>query len=358
MRPAFGRYSEKLRVERKMTQTEFSKKTGMSLSRINNIENQRSNIGEDVVRCYLRVLQCTGDEALEIRKLAVFSNGLRKRSGPETTHPPLQVMLEQFGDRISPQSVAKIQQILETETGELVETLQFSSNQTSSKNSKIRTRRSRPSLTAKRLVEIALLAHSIRQTICKNTEKLDVGFLLQVLSVNDDNFDFTIVDRLPSYLEGAFACIVGDAEGHTILIEEKRFVSASKGVFFARHVICHEISHHFLHGEHLKSKNVAFFAPQELSKNASSMIGSPRQIEQVVDTLMEVEAECFATFLLVPWEAFLKGTACSYLASDFGEQPKEVERYARYFQNRAVINEFKSELWAMGQNRHPIFDNK
>ena len=72
-------------------------------------------------------------------------------------------------------------------------------------------------------------------------------------------------------------------------------------------------------------------------------------------TLEEVEAECFATMLLVPWTEFLKGTEPKYLAKDFGEQKDQVELYARYFKNPAVINKFRQVLWERGDKNHSIF---
>lgn len=357
VRTAFGRYAEELRVARNMTQTAFSDAAGMSLSRISNVENQRSSISDDVVRVYLRVLRCSGDEADKLRKLARFSNELRKRSADESKHSPLQVMFEQFGERISPQAAAKIQKILEAETGEAVASLRFSSNQVTSKSRRAHkgSRRSRPVLTPTRLAEIAIAALDFRRNVCDDMEKLDVLFMLQKLSVDDPKFDFRVLEFLPAYLDGAFACILGHREGHTLLVEEDRLSKANKGVYFARHVIAHEVGHHCLHKELLASEEEMFLAPQELAKNSSAMIGSDREIQQVIDTVEEEEAECFATFLLVPWEAFLKGTKNEYLSSDFGEQPRSVERYGKYFKNRAVLDAFKKVLWDRGERSHPIF---
>ena len=357
MRSAFGKYSEMLRLKHGISQTAFSENTGMSLSRISNIENQRSNISDDVIRTYIKALNCSGEEAHEIRKLATFSNGLRKRSGPVNTYPPLQVMFEQFGHKISPKTAARIQQILERETGELVETLCFASNKTKANQKRWLKNKNnaRPSLTPERFAEIAMQTLDLRRAICPDMAKLDIDRTLQVLSVNDELSDYRILEQLPSHLSGAFACIIGDADGHTILIEETRLQNALNGVHFFRHVICHEIGHHFLHGEQLTSDQRVIFAPQELAKNACDMIGSDEQIEQVIDTIVEVEAECFATFLLVPWEAFIKGTTTNYLAEDYGEQKKEIDRYMKFFNIPSVVNAFKQALWDAGQRQHPIF---
>lgn len=85
------------------------------------------------------------------------------------------------------------------------------------------------------------------------------------------------------------------------------------------------------------------------------MIGTQKQVEQVVDTIEEAEAELFATMFLVPWTAYLKGTALTYLASDYGEQLNEVKRYAPHFRNPAVIDAFKFALWERGTRLHPVF---
>jgi transcriptional regulator with XRE-family HTH domain len=357
MKTAFGRYAEELRVKRGITQTLFSEKTGMSLSRISNIENQRTNISDDVIGLYIEVLDCSGMEATELRKKARFSNGLRKRSNESAIHTPLQVLFEQFGDKISPSAVAQIQLILERETGEKVEALQFASNHSVAPIKSTSPHRivGRPNLSPQQLAKIAIDALDFRRRFFSDTEKLNVEQMLQKLSVSDSSFDYRILEALPAHLDGAFACILGHSEGHTVLLEEARFRSATKGVHFARHVVCHEIAHHVLHSFLLKSDHELFLAPQQLAKNSSNLIGSEKEIKQLVNTPEEVEAEAFATFLLVPWEEFLKGTIPYYIAREFGEQQGEVERYARYFKIRSFVNAFREILWARGESSHSIF---
>jgi len=60
----------------------------------------------------------------------------------------------------------------------------------------------------------------------------------------------------------------------------------------------------------------------------------------------------------VPFEAFLKGTNDKDLAHDYGEQQREVERYSRFFRNRVLLDEFKDQLWKLGERSHPIFQNR
>lgn len=327
----------------------------MSLSRISNIEFERVTVSDDVVGVYIAALDCTGVEALELRKRAIFSNNVRKGKEDGIRYPPLLAMFEQFSDRISPKAASEIQRILERETGETVETLAFSSTQKFSGSNRGKRKFERPQLLPKRFAEICLLAFEIRQKVCGEMAKVDIASAIERLAVDATKLDYRVVDRLPSFSDGAFACIVGEEDGHTILVEEARFGSACRGVHFARHVVAHEIGHYYLHSDLLVSSGMVFFAPQQLAKNTCDMIGSDQQICQVVDNITEVEAEAFATLFLLPWTAFLKGTSIRYLADDYGEQYEEVSRYAAYFKNAAVIDAFKSALWARGDKKHIIF---
>lgn len=355
MRSAFGRLGQQLRLKRGMNQKEFSELSGFALSHVSNLEHQRANISDDVVSIYVQTLNLDGADAHELRKLAHFSNSLRKSPEPDSSLSPLRVMFEQFGDRISPRATAEIQRILERETGEKVSALTFASNQFGRGKSKRNGLRARPSLSAPRFVEIALIAEKVRGRVCGETSKLDIGEALDRFSLTEPNLDYDIRERLPTSLEGAFAAILGHKEGHTIVLEESRFISALNGVYFARHAVAHELGHHFLHSQLLASEEPLWFAPQELAKNSASTFGSDQRIEQVVDTIEEAEAECFATFLLVPWTEFLKGKANIYLSKDFGEQQGEVERYARYFALDSVKDVFRRCLRDLGLRHHPIF---
>lgn len=356
-RTAFGRRVAELRLARQMSQTEFARRANMSVARVSHLEHQRSHINEDVVRVYLDVLQCNGNEAHELRKLAQFSNNLRDHSESPPGISPLQAMLKQFGDAISPAGRARIQKVLEEETGEMVASLRFSSNQSKSPitESRSKKRRPRPSLWPDRLAEIALMAEGVRRQVAGEMQRVSVGLLLDRLAVVEPDFDYLIQEDLPAFAEGAFALITGHSAGHTLHLEESRFKAAVGGQVFGRHAIAHEIGHHFLHTDLLRSERELFLPPQELAKNRADSAEESFQIEQVVDSLVEEEAECFAVFLLVPWTAFLKGTAPFHLAKDYGEQDRAVERYGRYFKNPAVLDAFRGILWKLGQKEHIIF---
>lgn len=357
MRSSFGRLAQELRLRRSVTQKEFSELAGLSLSHVSNLEHARTNVSDDVVSVYIRVLDCTGDEALELRKRASFSNGVRRSPDPRSPNAPIQVMFEEFGDRLSPKARAEIQRILERETGERLNALLFSSNMRDigKTNKGKRTKRAR--LHPIRIVEIALLAEKKRALVCGEMEKLDIGKALEKLCIVESGLDYEVCEGLPAVFDGAFAAIAGHRDGHTLLLEEARFLNALKGVYFCRHVIAHELGHHYLHASLLESENTLWLPPQQLSKNSPATIGSDRMIEQVIDTEEEAEAECFATFFLVPWVAFLKGTDPKYLASDFGEQPDEVKRYADFFRIESFRDQFRSALWSKGIKRHPVFGN-
>lgn len=355
MRSTFGRFAMELRAKRGVSQTEFSSNIGLSLSRISNIEFQRASVSDDVIGAYISALNCSGAEALELRKRAIFSNNVKRGKKIGVKYPPLLAMFEQFSDLISPKAASEVQRILERETGENVEVLAFASNQgrVTARTSQRAT--ARPNLLPSRLVQICLMAYEKRLLVCNEMSRLEIDKAVEKLCTFEALLDYRIVEALPSFMDGAFACIIGEADGHTILLEEKRFSSAMNGVYFARHCLAHEIGHHYLHPALLASSEQGFLAPQELAKNACDMINSPKQINQVVNTITEVEAEVFATFFLVPWTAFLKGTAVHHMANDYGEQLEEVKRYAPYFKNPAVIDAFKAALWTRGDRRHTIF---
>jgi len=352
MRSGFGRAAQQVRTSRGMTQSEFSDLTGWSLSRISNIEFKRAAVSDDVLRIYLRVLKTTGEEAHNLRKLANFSNGLRNEEKVESQHPAVVTLLRQFGQDLSPQAVSEIQRIIERETGEEVAALTFASNQ---KRTERKTRAKRVYLNPQKFVETCLTAGRRRQAFAGETSKLNLELILDELAVTKSDFDFRVSESLPSIADGAFAVVIGEHDGVTLHLEEDRYNTMSRGAHFCRHVVAHELGHFILHREKLNSKGKLVFQPQSLAQNSSKMIGSTRQVEQVVDTVEEAEAECFATFFLVPWEAMLKGTEPRFLASDFGEQQSEIERYKRYFDRETILDEFRRQLWDADETTHPIF---
>lgn len=353
MRSSYGRFAQQLRLKRGMNQKEFAELSGMSMSHISNLEHQRAHLNDEVIGTYIKVLDCTGPEAHELRKRAETSNRIRKHPEPNAPTTPLEVLFQQFGSRLSQEARLEIQKILEAETGERLQDLTFASNR-SKKHAKKRIIR-RPSLLPERLAEIAILAEKARLGVCGEMEKVDIGLALERLSHTENGLDYEVREALPPQLEGAFAAILGHSQGHTILLEEERFRGAINGVHFARHVVAHEVAHHYLHASLLESESELYLAPQELAKNGPADMGSSGQIEQVVDTIEEEEAECFATFFLVPWPTFLKGTEYRYLADDYGEQQRTVERFGKYFNNKAVLDAFRWALWNNGVRRHPVF---
>lgn len=355
MRTGFGRFAMELRAARRLKLSDFCERVGLSAPRICNIEFGRAPATDDVVGNYIRALDLKGDEAHELRTRAAFSNGVQRNLEHERRNPPLQALLEVFGGELSPKAVAEIQGIIERETGRSVKSLAFASNHMKVNEARSRKPKLRPLPSPKRFAEICLTAEQIRSRVAPEMAPVKVGLAVEILAADDDHLDYQVVERLPSFMDGAFACILGERDGHVILIEADMFLSAEKGVHFVRHVISHELGHHYLHADLLSSDGEVYLAPQALAKNTPDMIGTQKQVEQVVDTIEEAEAELFATMFLVPWTAYLKGTALTYLASDYGEQLDEVKRYAPHFRNPAVIDAFKFALWERGTRLHPIF---
>jgi transcriptional regulator with XRE-family HTH domain len=356
MRTGFGRYALELRVKRGISLSKFSEIVSLSPQRVCNIEFGRAPVSDDVVGSYIQALNLNGTEAHELRVKANFSNGLKRSSEEQHQHPPLRAFFDLFANQLSPKGAAEIQKILERESGLSIKSLAFASNQMAGRNPRVRRHGTRPLPLPKRFAEICLLAEEKRNLVAEEMSPVKMGLAVERLAASEKFLDFQVVDELPSIMGGAFACILGEKAGHTITIEARRFLSADKGVHFARHVIAHEIAHHYLHPQLLESEGEVYLSPQSLSRNTPEMIGTDRQVEQVVENIIESEAEIFATMFLVPWTAYLKGTGLNYLAWDYGEQLDEVKRYAPHFKNRAVIDAFKGALWSRGTRIHAVFN--
>jgi hypothetical protein len=331
----------------------------MSLSRISNLEHRRTNISDDVVSVYIDVLGLTGDEAHELRNRATFSNQLRQTAAPSAPISPLQALLQQFGGQISSKGIARLQKVLEEETGAEIASLAYSSTRTKMGAASIRKRPNRaPSPVPAVFAKIGILAEEVRSLVSTENQPTNIGLLLDRLSLEDVRFDYEVNELLPSFAEGAFACITGHASGHTLLLEEFRMFAALNKQPFARHAIAHEIGHHCLHSNLLESEGTLFLPPQELAKNRADADELGVQIEPVVENSVEAEAEVFATLLLVPWSAFLKGTTPEYLARDYREDVREVRRYYNFFKNPTLLDAFRTEFWESGRRDHPIFRDR
>jgi transcriptional regulator with XRE-family HTH domain len=363
MRSSFGRFAQEVRVKKGISQSAFAASIGESLSRVSQLEHQRTSINDAVIGKYVQALDLDGEEICKLRRFAEYSNSRLSAKNRNLKHDSIHALLAQYGDRLSERTIEGIRKLiardLDPDLALEVATLEFSSNRSVSKQLSERSKKRiivRPSLTLDRFVEISLLAEAHRNRFTStDTRKMDVEALLALASSQDEKFDFDILESLPPYSEGAFACIVGTSEGHIILLDEEGYGRAIKGSVFCRHVICHEYGHHVLHGSLLNSTAETYLPPQEWAKVKDEAEAVSGTICQVVDTQEEVEAECFATMILVPWTEFLKGTELKYLAKDFGEQLDEVVRYARYFKNPAVMNRFREVLWERGERTHPIF---
>jgi transcriptional regulator with XRE-family HTH domain len=363
MRSSFGRLAQDVRVQKGITQSAFAASIGESLSRVSQLEHQRTSINDAVIGKYIEALDLDGEAICKLRRFADFSNSRLAAKNKNLQHDSIHALLKQFGDKLSASTVEGIRNLiikdLDPDLALEVASLEFSSNQSVRKQGTGRKPRrlpTRPTLALERFVELCLLAEEHRARFTDpNTRRMNIEYLLASESSRTEKFDFDVLEALPPYAQGAFACIVGTSNGHVILLEEEGYELAVRGSGFRRHVICHEFAHHVLHARLLDSKAETYLPIQEWAKKRDDGENTSSMICQFVDTPEEVDAECFATMLLVPWTEFLKGTEPKYLAKDFGEQQGEVERYARFFKNPAVINRFRQILWERGEKNHPIF---
>lgn len=366
MRSSFGRLAQEVRVSKGITQSAFATAIGESLSRVSQLEHQRTSINDAIIGKYITALDLDGEEICKLRRFAEFSNSRLSAKNKNLKHDSIHALLAQHGEKLSECTVEGIRKLimqdLDPDLALEVATLELSSNRSVSKQGADRASKKKtpaPSLTLDRFVELSLLAEEHRARFTDpNVRMMNVEHLLAFASDSDERFDFDVVEALPSFAQGAFACIVGTVNGHIVLLEQDGYEMAVRGSHFRRHVIGHEYAHHVLHAKLLTSTAEIYLPVQEWARIKDEGEEATGTIRQVVDTPEEVDAECFATMLLVPWKEFLKGTEPRYLAKDFGEQQCEIERYARYFKNPAVINGFRKVLWERGEKNHPVFESR
>lgn len=358
MRSSFGRLAQEIREKRGIIQSDFASRIGESLPWVSDLEHRRTNINEAFIARYIVALECSGGEISALREHANLSNSSLAAENRNLPHSTLHALLAHFGERLSDTTAAGIRQLLVAELGPQVAILEFSGRRSPARTGTraIGNKAASPDITARRFIDLCLLAERSRTEYSHRKYRLNIETFLAKAGMAKTALDVDIREGLPSYADGAFVCLVGHADGHTILITKDGYQAAVRGNPVHRHAICHEFAHHILHGALLQTEGECHLPVQDLAKpSGPSRIQDRGPTGQTQDTVIDVEAECFATMLLVPWGEFLKGTLLCHLAADFGAQQGEVERCARYVRNPAVLTEFRKTLWDRGERKHPIF---
>ncbi|MEM1429377.1 MAG: helix-turn-helix transcriptional regulator [Pseudomonadota bacterium] len=352
MKSEFGKYAQVLRIRRNATQSELAKWLGVSLSHVSNLEAERAHISKEVVEGYVGFLGVSGFEAERLQKLADLSNNKQRAS--DLSQQSLLALIATFGDQLSDSTVDRIRELVASDIGAENASLRLSTNQRALRKRRDQGRSwRRPSLTPERFVRISLLAEAIRRKHCDNSLRLPLEQFLAQEESEDPSLGVLVLNQLPSYAEGAFAIIVGSEEENTILLEEEFYSLGLKGSSFVRHVVAHEFSHHVLHKELLFSAETRVLPPQDWARQSAATIKADAEltsrVTKRIDNFFEVEAECFATMLLVPWTEMMKGTESYYLAKDFGEEKEEINRYLRFIRSSERVRMmFEAELRKRG----------
>ena len=356
MRTGFGRRAALRRTELRMSQAEFARLSEIAPARVSNLEHGRTNIGDDVMSQYIRILQADGSLAHELRQLQSISNSLLSNSSDPKALREAKALLDGLSDKLSGEDFEWIKSRIAARGNVELPSLLYASNKV--KRSKPRVSRKNPwdEMGPERFAEICVSALDLRRELFKDYEPVKFDILLDYIAAQNLRFDYEIVESLPAQIEGAFAAIFGHSSGHTILFEEERFVSACAGVHFLRHVIAHEIAHHFLHAESLLSEDGLFLPVQEMAKRRPVDLRPEEQIRVDIPTLEEAEAELFATALIVPWEKLLEGTELLFLSKDYGEQLGAVQAFRRRWNQKAVLEAFATIVFDRGKIKHPIYD--
>ena len=354
MRSTWGTYAEALRVRAGLSRTEFANRIGESIARVCNLEYQRTNINEEVLRKYIDVLAVNPEEASKLRESAEFSNlrrGMQAKNVPEDQTVTMMVkflpLLSPSGKRKVEAALAEIRRVIAEEKGEEVAYLRFNIPlKKKAPKTKRKTPSERPQLFLNRFIELCFIAQEIRTRHVSDRYRLNIDQFIQREELDDGSLCFDVVEALPSYAEGAFALIIGTGEGHRVLLEEKRFFGRLRNHPLIRHAIMHEFAHHVLHGDLLQTKSECFLPAQEISmvteESLERVAPDGYSFERVIDTLIEEEAECLATLILVPWNEFAKGKEASELWRTYGADPGSVVRYLRYFKQPAVQDRLRT----------------
>ncbi len=231
VRSSFGRLAQDVRDRKGITQSAFAAAIGESLSRVSQLEHQRTSINDAVIGKYIEALDLDGEEICKLRRFADFSNSRLSAKNKNLKHDSIHALLAQFGDKLSEHTVEGIRKLilrdLDPDLALEVATLEFSNTQSESKQylgRKPKKMPSRPALTLERFVQLCLLAEEHRKKFTDpDTRKMNLEHLLASESARDEKFDFDVVEVLPSYARGAFAFIVGVADGHIILLDEEGY---------------------------------------------------------------------------------------------------------------------------------------
>ncbi|MCC5987852.1 MAG: helix-turn-helix transcriptional regulator [Pararhodobacter sp.] len=364
MRTAFGKKAQELRARISLTQTEFAKRIGESLSRVSQLEHGRVSVSDAVVNKYIKALKCDGDSAHALRQFAYYSNSRLDAEKNEIPHKDIYSILASLGDKIKPETARQIRKLIDKDLGDIAPSLKFSNTRSvaieKKRGSKQPHTKKRPSLDPNRFAFLCVLSEEIRSQFANDISRLNVELFLEGMCIKDSSFNIDILPELPSYAEGAYACIVGQKDGNILLIEEDRYIIASKSDF-GRHSLLHEYSHHVLHSELLVTDSTSYLPPTDTSKLSKANLVTDcdtTPIYDVVDTVVEVEAETLATLLLVPWTQMTRSTEDFYLSRDFGEQKVKIRWLRRFLKQPAVVNAIKKVLWEKGYKDHPFFDFK
>lgn len=338
-----------------MSQSAFAELLGESMPRVSNLEYQRTNIGDDILRRYQEILTENKAERDRLAELAKLSNGRRFFVAKDAAHDRLHMVVYTYGNLLSDEAIEKINAIIDDEIGDAIaektgdrpNALRLETTMTRSTGQRKRARKRREkgaSVSADSFFSIALLAEEMRSKCCGLSDRLDILRFLEGEELEAKTLCFDIVASMPSFADGAFACIVGDGEINRIIVQSRFVRLVERGGGYARHVLAHEYGHHLLHSEFLSGGGPSFLPPQELARIDPDLEYSSVGANQIVENSVEAEAECFATLLLVPWQRLLGTTSTRELAWQYKEEDSRIEKHRRYLRIPPVRARFEAEL--------------
>lgn len=279
---------------------ELSRKLGKSLSYLSQVESGSVNFNEALCQDYIVALGLDQRQTDEFCELVRFLNAKRKAPNSTDAGKRLSAIVAIYGDELDQVDIEIIEEMVAQGLG---------------KQSDYRKgRNASPSrMTPERFLEIFYLAMDQKNRIAKDDELVPVCRLVEKEAAVQPRFKLTFHDKMPERLGDVWACVEHHVEGREAHFLSQNYERAFDGCSFNRHVVAHEFGHYIL--EH---KGINFLKP--------TMIGKTRSTGSADDPVEELEADIFATLLLVPWRRMVRGDSANELAKRFHAEKKWITK--------------------------------
>lgn len=179
-------------------------------------------------------------------------------------------------------------------------------------------------ITPERFVEIATLATEQRFKFATSDERLPITKVLETEEANNSSFKISWHETLPLEFGDCWGCVETQFGRSVLHIQEEKYSSGHYGDWFSCHLLAHEFGH-------FKLKHAG------INKLAPTLNGKVRTTGSIEDPAEELEADIFATFLLVPLcKLLLPQIGTQETAKRYCEEPKWIKKIS-FFLNVSSV---------------------